>query len=263
MVGIAAVLEGRIALNALRRSLPRGTRLVSCRTLPALEAELHDRLIDAIVVGTQTARRIDLAPLRARYPTIPLIVMGPVRAEDAEAVLQWFAQGVAHLVVESIDEAVAGSIVAREGASRRRLAARWELPRLLGLSEPLQLGAWQLLAATPGRPPAPAQLARSLGVSREHLSRQFGAGGAPSLKRLSDFLTVQVALELLGNPGYDRPTVARLLGFSSPSHLRTTVQRVIGTGLREAQRFGWRELVRRFRMGGRTDRRTGGQKPAA
>ncbi len=219
---------------------------MSCRTIPRLEHQLQHRLIDTIVMSTQLARRVDLAPLRGRYPTIPIILMGPVRAEDAELVMRWDAVGVTQLVVEGIDETIAGSIAAREGASRRRLPNRAELPRILGLSEPLQRGAWELLSAAPGRPPGPVQLARSLGVSREHLSRQFGAGGAPNLKRLSDFLTVTVALELFGNPGYDRNAVARLLGFSSPTHLRTTVRRVLGTGLAEARRLGWRDLVRRF-----------------
>jgi len=246
MVGIAALLDGHNAPNALRRSLPRGTRLLACRTLPQLEHQLHRQLIDTIVLGTIVARRVDLGALRARYPTIPIVLMGHLRAEDAGAALQWETQGLAHLIVEGVDDPIAGSVATRAGASRRRLATRSELPRLLRLSEPLQLGAWELLAPAPGRPPGPAQVARFLGVSREHLSRQFGAGGAPNLKRLSDFLTVQVALELLGNPGYDRPAAARLLGFSSPSHLRTTVRRLTGVGLTEAVRLGWRDLIRRF-----------------
>ncbi len=246
MVGIAALLDARPARTALQRSLPRGTRLIACRTAPQLEHQLHHRLIDTIVVGTATARRINLGELRSRYPTIPVVLLGTLRAEDLDTLLGWDRQGVAHVVVEGVDDAVSGAIAAREGASRRRLANRSELPRLLRLSEPLQRGAWELLAPAPGRPPAPAQLARALGVSREHLSRQFAAGGAPNLKRLSDFLTVQVALELLGNPGLDRPAVARLLRFASPSHLRTTVRRVTGTGLPEASRLGWRDLVRRF-----------------
>ena len=157
MVRIAALLDGRNAYHALRRSLPRSTRLVSCRTPVQLEHQLHQRLFDTIVLGTRLARHVDLAGVRARYPGIPVVLMGTLRGEDAESVLQWEGQGLASLVVEGVDDAVAGSIAAREGASRRRLAIRSELPRLLRLSEPLQRRAWELLAPAPGRPPRPAQ----------------------------------------------------------------------------------------------------------
>ena len=105
---------------------------------------------------------------------------------------------------------------------------------------------------SPGRPPRPARLSSALRVSREHLSRQFGAGGAPNLKRVSDLLTVQVALELFRNPGYDTRAVARLLGFTSSSHLHTVVRRVTGARLPEAVRLEWPDVVRRFLGRGQT-----------
>jgi AraC-like DNA-binding protein len=243
---IAALLDGRSARTALRRSLPRGCRVVSCRSWAELDRALQHRLIDSIVLGTWAARRPEALLLCARYQSIPLVVAGAVRAEDAEPVLQWDAMGAAQLLVEGVDDSAFGERIARVGATERRLPLRAELPRLLRLSEPLQRRVWDHLAASAGRPPRPLQLARTLGVSREHLSRQFGAGGAPNLKRVSDLLTVQVALELLGNQGHDLAAVTRLLEFASPSHLRTTVRRVTGLGLAEARRAEWREVVRRF-----------------
>ena len=58
--------------------------------------------------------------------------------------------------------------------------------------------------------------------SREHLSRQFAAGGAPNLKRVIDLTRVACAAQLLANPGYTIPIVVRLLHFASSSHLSGT-----------------------------------------
>lgn len=250
---IAALLDTRAARLELRRSLPRRVRLLTCRSERDLSGLLSDRLVEASVLGTWMARRIDIPALRARFPTIPVAIFGMVRGEDAAAVLEWEANGIGPILIEGVDDAVAGELVMRSGASSRRRASRADLPRALRLTEPLQRRAWEQIVRSPGRPPPPAVLARSLRVSREHLSRQFGAGGAPNLKPVSDLLTVQVALELLANPGYEIGTVARLLDFASPSHLRTTVRRVSGVGLAEARRLEWREVVRKFlrRVGSR------------
>jgi AraC-like DNA-binding protein len=246
MAAIAALLDSRAARLGLRRSLPRGIRLLACRSERDLTEVLADRLVEAIVLGSWTARRMDVSAFRQRFPSLPLFILGVLRPEDAGTIREWEAGGVARILVEGVDEAVAGELVVRSGASRRRLASRADLPRALRLTEPLQRRAWEHLAITPGRPPRLGALARTLRVSREHLSRQFGAGGAPNLKPVSDLLTVQVALELLGNPGYDIETVARLLDFAGPSHLRSTVRRITGVGLAEARRLEWREVVRRF-----------------
>ena len=246
MAAVVALLDSRAARLGLRRSLPRGTRLHSCRSERDLATLLRDRLVEAIVLGSWNARRVDLTALRTRFPTVPLVIFGVLRAEDAGAVLEWEAGGIVQILIEGVDDAVVGELVMRSGASRRRQASRADLPRALRLTEPLQRRAWEQMVSSPGRPPRPAALANTLRVSREHLSRQFGAGGAPNLKPVSDLLTVQVALELLGNPGYEIEIVARLLDFASPSHLRTTVRRVAGLGLAEARRLEWRDLVRRF-----------------
>jgi len=247
MAAIPALLDSRAGLGALRRSLPPGSaQLLPCRSPRELERALHRRLIEAMLLGPRTAERLDLAALRARYPGIPIVIFGSLRAEDAPLLLRWEALPVALVLVEGVDDPVVGDLLPRHTASRRRFAAVAEFPRLLRLTERLQLRTWERLVGSPGRPPRIGALARSLGVSREHLSRQFGAGGAPNLKRVSDLLTVQAAVALLTNPGYPVPIVARLLGFASPSHLRTVVTRIAGVGLEEARGMSPREVVRRF-----------------
>ena len=47
-----------------------------------------------------------------------------------------------------------------------------------------------------GRPVRTDLLARTLGVTREHLSRSFATAGAPNLKRIIDLVRVIAAAEL-------------------------------------------------------------------
>jgi len=247
MRAIAALLDSRDGLSALRRSLPpRAAPVVACRSLAGLHRVLEGRLVEAIVLGAGVARRSELVVLLARFPTIPVVVFGVIRSEDADQLLAWQELNCVAVAVAGVDDAFVGELVARQSVSARRAAALGEAPRLLRLTEPLQQRAWAMLVATPGRPPRISALARELGLSREHLSRQFGAGGAPNLKRVADLLTVHAALRLLGNPGYSLPGVAALLEFATPSHLRLVVRRITGLRLEEARALGERDVLARF-----------------
>lgn len=247
MRAIAALLDSRAALGALRRSLPHGAAPVAaCRSLKGLERALTTRIVEAIVLGATVTRQLSLELLRSRFPTIPIVVFGVLRSEDADLLLAWQRLELAGVAIAGVDDPVIGDLVARESVSARRAAALAEAPRLLRLSEPLQRKSWDLLVAAVGRPPRTATLARALGLSREHLSRQFGAGGAPNLKRVADLLTVHAALGLLRNPGYSVQTVAGLLEFGTPSHLRMVVRRITGLTIEDARGLGDREVLGRF-----------------
>jgi AraC-like DNA-binding protein len=254
MPAVAALLDSRAALGALRRSLPKGSApVVACRSAQGLERILSRRLLEIIVLGSTVARRLDLSALRARYPGIPVVAYGILRSDEAELLLGWNRLPVAAVLIEGVDDPLAGELVMRHSVSARRRAALAHAPRLLRLTEPLQIATWERLIRGAGRPPRTARLAKEMGLSREHLSRQFGAGGAPNLKRVADLLSVLAALSLLANPAYDVAHVARLLRFSTPSHLRAMVRRITNLGLAEAQELGDGEVLGRFlRMGARS-----------
>ncbi|MGQ0704392.1 MAG: hypothetical protein ACT4PM_14825 [Gemmatimonadales bacterium] len=246
MGAIAVLLEGRAYPPSLRRSPQSHLRFHRCRSAQDLERILQNRLTEAIVLDGRSARAVELETLRSHYPGIPIVIMGRLRPEEAGLLLRWDELGVATVLVDGIDDAVAGDLVLRQTVSRRRLAALAEYPRLLRLSERLQLRAWDRLVGDADYPPSPRELARALEVSREHLSRQFAAGGAPTLKQVADLVRVVTALFLLQNPAYDTRTVARLLGLASVSHLHLVVRRVTGIKLREARALTPREVLRRF-----------------
>ena len=246
MPAVAALLDSRAALGALRRSLPKGSApVLACRSGSGLTRALASRLLEVVVLGPGAARDMDLSSLRTRYPAIPV----------AELLLAWHRLPVAAVLVEGVDDPVAGEVVMRHSVSARRRAALRDAPQLLRLTEPLQRATWECLVRSGGRPPRTARIAREMGLSREHLSRQFGAGGAPNLKRVADLLSVLAALSLLANPAYGVSHVARLLKFSTPSHLRAMVRRITSLGLPEAQKLGEREVLGRFLRSGARSRR--------
>jgi AraC-like DNA-binding protein len=92
-------------------------------------------------------------------------------------------------------------------------------------------------------------IARQFGLTREHLSREFAAGGAPNLKRVIDLARILCAGDLLANPGYDIPTVGRILRYASPSHFAASARRIAGASPRELPRLGLRQILARFLRG--------------
>lgn len=245
---VATLLDTPAALQSLRRSVPpRWTRVRGCRTPGALADLLESTLVDAVVVGTAAYRRDGLAAVRARFPGVPMLLFGAVRPDDARILIEAGRAGSFRAVlVEGVDDPMAGEMISRHGYLASRRARLAHLPRLLRLTETLQLRAFDLLLSAAGPPPTTEELADALGVSREHLSRQFAAGGAPNLKRIIGLLAVITARDLLANPGYSTATVATLLGFGRPSRLRETVGRVAGLSLDELSHPDAPDPIRRF-----------------
>ena len=161
------------------------------------------------------------------------------------------------MLVEGIDNVVARDVVIARGYSGRFACALHDPPGSLSLSSALQLGAWRFVVAQAGRPIRTSALAASLGVTREHLSRSFGAGGTPTLKRLIDLVRLLSAAELAKNPGYDVADVARVLAFSSSAHLSLTAQRLIGRRASSLAAMRGVDVIERF------TREQSGTKPSA
>ena len=227
MAAIAALLESRTALAALRRTLPKGgPRVVSCRSAAGLRRLLESRLVDAVVLAPAARRCSWIWPSSGPgCPAFRSSPIAPFRPDDGELLLACRKHAVP-VAVEGVDDAVVGEMVVRASLTAERRRALAEAPRMLRLTEPLQRSAWSVLLGEVERPVRTTDLARRLAVSREHLSRQFGAGGAPNLKRVIDLTRIACAAQLLANPGYTIPVVVRLLHFASSSHLSGTARRI-------------------------------------
>jgi len=250
VAAIATLLESRAALLALRRTLPRrGRGVVACHTLSALRRVLERRLVDAVVLCPTPAVWPELAELCTRLPGLPIVAYGPFRPDDGELLLDCRRHAVASVAVEGVDDPIVGDMVMRASITAERRRALADAPRMLRLTEPLQQAAWSVLVGEVERPVRTTTLARSLEVSREHLSRQFGAGGAPNLKRVIDLTRIACAAQLLANPGYSIPTVVRVLHFASASHLSSTARRIATVSTRGLGALGPRGVLQAFVRG--------------
>ena len=231
----------------VRAAFPRRQgRVVVARSAAEFSRLLRAELVDAAVLDAAGGDDVwTVAGLARELPSVPFVAVVPSRAADAGLL----ARAVdADVVLDGVDgEVLAALVEPLRFTSRLRLALE-EPPTALRLSSPLQQAVWHALVAIAGRPTTTAALAERFGVTREHLSRSFATGGAPTLKRAIDLVRVCVAAELAKNPGYDVADVARILGFASSSHLATTTQRLVGTRPSSLARLRTVDLVERFTL---------------
>jgi AraC-like DNA-binding protein len=249
MATVAALLESRSTILSLRRAMPRGgLSVASCRGAAALARLLEERLVEAVITAPRLAGLPAVARIFARFPGIPRLFYAPFRPDDGEVLDACYRAGVA-VAVEGVDDAILGDLVARVSLSAERRRALAEAPRVLRLQEKLQRDVWDYLVVNVATPVRTEEVARRFQVSREHLSRQFGAGGAPNLKRVIDLTRVACAAQLLANPGYSSATVAKILGFASSSHLSDTARRVAEVPARKLAAAGPRGVLGVFARG--------------
>jgi AraC-like DNA-binding protein len=237
---------------ALRRALPdRSMRVLTARSPAHLAALLSRHLVDLVVIGLESGRGATFDALRSDYPTLPTVIYGPVRSDDAAALRRVLRRGAAAVLVEALDEPVLARVLRRSGLTGRREAALLPLAGRLDLVDPLQVAAWQVIVSDAPMGLTTAALARRFGVSRESLSRRFRAGRAPTLKAAIDAVRLVSAGQLLGSPVWRVADVARLLGYSSESLLQRTARRLVGSGARPLGGLPPERIVARLMPAGR------------
>ncbi len=248
---VATLLRSPAVRAGLRRSLPRGrVRLVACRSVAALERCVATRLVDAVVMDVRLpGAAAGLVRLKERFPGVPRFAYAAFRPDDADLLVTCVHAAGAHPIVEGVEDAVAWDLILPRTASALRLGALEGAPRILRLVDRLQLLAWHEVVHGVAGPLRTAAIAGALGVSREHLSRQFGAGGAPNLKRVIDLARTATAADLLASPGYSVRAVAAILGFASASHLAGAARRIAGVTARRLPELGPRGVLAAFVRG--------------
>jgi AraC-like DNA-binding protein len=219
-----------------------------CRTLRQVERLLARAVVDAVVLDVKATPDASLG-LATRFPRIPMYALSAFRPQDGALLARCYEAGFAGVLVDGVDTAIAAEWVAGRTAQAARRLALGDAPRLLRLTDRLQLRAWDEILRRVARPMTTADLARVLSVTREHLSREFAAGGAPNLKRMIDLGRAACAADLLGNPGYSVAAVAGILGYASASHLAAAARRVAGASPRQLRDLGPRGVLQRFIRG--------------
>lgn len=245
---VCLMLRRERARALVRSAFPRRrAQLLPVRTREELLATMTHQLVDAVIldggVGDEVAR---VLPLAEDFPSAPFFFVTAMLPTDAPLVGRAIECGCADLLVEGIDEPSARSLIQHRGFSQRFDRALADPPPTLGLDSPLQRQVWRSLVRRAGRPVRTEQLAQEQGMSREHLSRSFANGTAPTLKRVIDLVRVLAAAELAKNPGFDVREVAQVLGFASSSHLSGTTHRLVGAKASSLSRLRTVDLLERF-----------------
>jgi AraC-like DNA-binding protein len=251
-------VERERARVLLRAAFPRRKwKIISTRSAEEMEAVFRRVLVDAALIdlGAPDDDVWKAAALAAEFPSAPFFAVMPLRPSDTPAVSRCMSLGFIDVIVEGIDDNQARDLVQPHAFSARFRHALLDPPHTLGLTTPLQKTAWEVIVEHSGRPVTTKELAKSVGLSREHLSRNFARPGAPNLKRVIDLVRLIAAAELAKNPGHDIRDIARILEFASSSHLAVTAQRIFGTRPASLARLRTTDLIDRFAQG-RTRSRT-------
>lgn len=232
---------------ALRAALPkRRARLVYVRGAAELRRAACAELVDAVLVdlGGAGDEGWAAAGLARQFSSVAFIAVAPLRASEGAMLARCASLGIADVVVDGVDDTALRELIAPLRFTARFAAALREAPRALALESPLQRAAWARVVAAGGRVTRTSELAASLRVTREHLSRSFGS--AAPLKGVLDLVRLLVAAELARSPGYRVQDVAGVLGFATPSHLARSARRVAGCTAAELAGLTGAELVARF-----------------
>jgi AraC-like DNA-binding protein len=256
------VYTGRERARAfVRAAFPRRRgHTVLVRTIDEFGTAIRRELVDAVLIDLagQGDDHWTLAARAADFPSTPFFGLLPFRTTDADSLGRSASYGFADVLCEQVDEATARDLVAPLSYSARFARALAHAPDALGLTSDTQRKTWHAIIQHAGRPVTTTTLAAAMGVTREHLSRNFARDHGANLKRVIDLVRLISAAELSKNPGYDVRDVAAVLGFASSSHLAVTTQRIAST--RPASLSGLRavDLIDRF-VQGRTRSRVAGK----
>lgn len=234
----------------------RRARIVPVRSVAELQSAMTRHLVDAVIIDLISPHEDawNAASHAREYPSAPFFGVLTLRPSDGEALARAASLDMTDVLIEGIDDNAARDLVWPLTFSARFAAALHDPPPQVGLTTDRQLTVWRAIVAHAGRPVRTAPLAGVIGISREHLSRAFSAGGAPNLKRIIDLVRILAAAELAKNPGYDVRDVAAILEFASSSHLSTSAQRLVGTRPASLARLRTIDLVQRFSQGRRRSR---------
>jgi AraC-like DNA-binding protein len=245
---VCAILKRDRAKTLVRTVLPRRRcQLVSAKTKTDLVDTISTTLIDAVIIDGGLGEELTrILPLAEDYPSTPFFLITPLFAMDTPTVSRAVESGLAELWVEGVDDTHARQLMQQRCFTHRFERAFSVAPDALAITSPIQKLVWQRLVGRAGRSVRTDELARELNISREHLSRSFATGEAPTLKRVIDLVRLFAAAELAKNPGYDLKEVAAVLDFASPSHLSATVHRLIGARSSALARLRAIDILDRF-----------------
>ncbi len=209
--------------------------VVATSTLPALEALLVRRNVDALLIDPVGVPGINvsvLIPLAARYPHIPVVTYTALSAQGTRAAIELADAGLRHLVLAGCDD--------HPELLRQRIQ---ELPALamgeqlvatlrpsIGMLPPGIAEAVVRLFRAPGSITGVRELVRVAGVPRRTFDRALRRAGMASARHLIQCGNLLPAYVLIRHGTLGADAIALQMGSSSPQRYWQTARRVTGFG---------------------------------
>jgi AraC-like DNA-binding protein len=211
---------------------------VSCQSANDVLSTLADRGAVAVVVaayGPAVTEGIGLTRvMRARHPSIPVLVYYDSTHTNPRELLAFFQAGAAEIVQTGSDDLrrVFASVLASAG---HRVKARQMLDHLSPLLEAQARPLFEYLLEHGDAPLSIEQAASSVGLARRTLEKRLASLGYPSPETLIGWCRLLLAAHLLEDQGRTYDEVALQLSFPSGMALRSMLKRYTGVSGRAAR----------------------------
>ena len=232
--------------HLLTRAFPRGRAQIHVvRDADGITSALQTMLVDAIVVdllpGNAAAvgwRAVEHATHHAPIPAVGLVA---ARSLDPALLGRLHQAGVSTVLIDGVDDAML-RVLLQPALLTTRFTLRADV-----LLSAHQVGAmadavWRTGVSHAGRLTSVSEVARLLGMSREHLARSLRASGAPGPKQLLELVRLLMVQTQLA-AGVPVAMAATRLGYSSVSHLARAARTATGSTPRDWGRLTAEGLI--------------------
>ncbi len=200
------------------------------RDADGITAALQTMLVDAIVVdllpGNAAAigwRAVEHATSHAPIPAVALVA---ARSLEPALLDRLHHAGVATVLIDGVDDAML-RVLLQPVLLATRFTLRADVLLTAHQVGPLADAVWRTGVSHAGRLTSVAEVARALGLSREHLARSLRDAGAPGPKQLLELVRLLVVQSQLA-AGVPVAVAAARLGYSSVSHLARAARAATG-----------------------------------
>ena len=255
---IAALVTRTKDRFALRRDLRGLGEVRFPRNAAALLRLIRSAPVRLVIAEPRDPALQETAPviraIRAAYPSIPILVLCDLTADDIHLLVDLVRSGADDAIVRSVDRV--GTAAARllsRGVQKREFGT--VLDEICDLASPEARSILDYAIEHPAAKRPVEQIASALGVNRRTLVNRLSAAGLPRPSVFVAWGRLLVAASLLENPVAPLREVARALGMQSSAGLHVLCRRHSRLSVRELRRSGSTAVLERIRRALQSARR--------
>lgn len=225
----------------IRGALRGRGALLPCSSPNEVLAVLADQAGALAVVVSAYGPAVDEAvaltrALRARHPTVPVLVYYEPRYSDARRLLEFFQAGAAEIVQSDREEELRHVFAGVLASAGQRVASRQVINTLDPLLPPEARRLIEFLLEAADEPLTIEEAAMAIGLKRRTLEKRLSQLGYPAPETLIGWCRLLLAAHLLEDQRRTFDEVALELEFPSGMALRSMLKRYTGVSGRVARR---------------------------